>query len=134
MKVASWNVNSLRVRLEHVVEWLDAEKPDVLGLQEIKMPTDAFPEEAFREIGYQWAVDGQKTYNGVALLSKTAGKDIHKAIPDLEDEQKRAIAGTYEGTRVINLYVPNGQSVGSDKYAYSHVYCVMLRLKAEDCT
>jgi len=118
MKVASWNVNSLRVRLEHVVEWLDAEKPDVLGLQEIKMPTDAFPEEAFREIGYQWAVDGQKTYNGVALLSKTAGKDIHKAIPDLEDEQKRAIAGTYEGTRVINLYVPNGQSVGSDKYAY----------------
>jgi len=118
MKVASWNVNSLRVRLEHVVEWLDAEKPDVLGLQEIKMPTDAFPEEAFREIGYQWAVDGQKTYNGVALLSKTEGKDIHKAIPDLEDEQKRAIAGTYEGTRVINLYVPNGQSVGSDKYAY----------------
>ena len=118
MKVASWNVNSLRVRLEHVIEWLDAEQPDVLGLQEIKMPTDAFPEEAFRKIGYQWAVDGQKTYNGVALLSKSAGKDIHKAIPDFADEQKRAIAGTYSGTRVINLYVPNGQSVGSDKYAY----------------
>jgi len=118
MKVASWNVNSLRVRLEHVLEWLAAEQPDVLGLQEIKMPTDAFPAEAFRELGYHWAVDGQKTYNGVALLSKTEGKDIHKAIPDFADEQKRAIAGTYSGTRVINLYVPNGQSVGSDKYAY----------------
>jgi exodeoxyribonuclease-3 len=118
MKVASWNVNSLRVRLDHVIEWLEGEQPDVLGLQEIKMPTDAFPVDAFKEIGYHWAVDGQKTYNGVALLSKTEGEAIHRAIPDFADEQKRAIAGTYAGNRIINLYVPNGQSVGSDKYAY----------------
>ena len=82
------------------------------------MPTDAFPCEAFQEIGYHWAVDGQKTYNGVALLSKAEATDIAKGLPDFTDEQKRAIAGTYADTRVINLYVPNGQSVGSEKYEY----------------
>ena len=128
MKVASWNVNSLRVRLDQVIEWLDAEQPDVLGLQEIKMPSDAFPAEAFKEIGYQWEVDGQKTYNGVALLSKTAAIDVHKAIPDFADEQKRAIAATYAETRVINLYVPNGQSVGSDKYEYKLRWLTALEI------
>jgi exodeoxyribonuclease-3 len=118
MKVASWNVNSLRVRLEHVLQWLDDEQPDVLGLQEIKMQTEDFPVDAFTEIGYHCAVDGQKTYNGVALLSKTEPQDVHRALPDFDDVQKRAIAGTYNGCRVINLYVPNGQSVGSEKYAY----------------
>ncbi|MDP6437651.1 MAG: exodeoxyribonuclease III [Gammaproteobacteria bacterium] len=118
MKVASWNVNSIRVRLEQVLEWLDGEEPDVLGLQEIKMQTDDFPVDAFRELGYYAAVDGQKTYNGVALLSKTEAHDVHRSIPDLEDEQKRAIAGTFDDSRVINLYVPNGQSVGSNKYEY----------------
>jgi len=133
MKVASWNVNSLRVRLDHVLEWLDAEQPDVLGLQEIKMPTDAFPCDAFKEIGYHWAVDGQKTYNGVALLSRTASIDVQKAIPNFTDEQKRAIAATYDGARVINLYVPNGQSVGSDKYAYKLSWLAALEtwLKSE---
>jgi exodeoxyribonuclease-3 len=118
MKVASWNVNSIRVRLEQVLEWLDGEQPDVLGLQEIKAQTDDFPVDAFKEIGYHCAVDGQKTYNGVALLSKVKAQDTRRAIPDLEDEQKRAIAGTFDGSRVINLYVPNGQSVGSEKYEY----------------
>jgi len=118
MKVASWNVNSIRVRLQQVLDWLDAEKPDVLGLQEIKMPTDDFPTAEFAEAGYHAEVDGQKTYNGVALLSRDAGSDIHRAIPDLADEQKRAIAGTFDGTRVINLYVPNGKAVGDEKYAY----------------
>ncbi len=118
MKVASWNVNSIKVRLEHVLDWLDAAKPDVLGLQELKMHTDAFPADAFKEVGYHVAVDGQKTYNGVALLSKTEAADVHKAIPDFEDVQKRAIAGTFGDTRVINLYCPNGQAVGSDKYDY----------------
>ena len=91
MKVASWNVNSIRVRLEHVLEWLDAEQPDVLGLQELKMQTADFPADAFQEIGYQCAVNGQKTYNGVALLSKTNAEDLHLDIPELADEQIRNI-------------------------------------------
>lgn len=118
MKVASWNVNSIRVRLEQVLEWLEGEQPDVLGLQEIKMQTDDFPVDAFKELGYFSAVDGQKTYNGVALLSKTEVQEVQRSIPGLDDEQKRAIAGTFDGNRVINLYVPNGQSVGSEKYEY----------------
>lgn len=118
MKVASWNVNSVRVRLQQVLDWLEAEQPDVLGLQEIKMPTDSFPVAEFAEAGYSAEVDGQKTYNGVALLSRETGKDIQRAIPGLEDEQKRAIAGTFGGTRVINLYVPNGKAVGDEKYDY----------------
>jgi len=118
MKVASWNVNSIRVREQQVLDWLEAEKPDVLGLQEIKMPTDDFPLDAFAEAGYHSAVDGQKTYNGVALLSRVEGADIHRCLPNFADEQKRAIAGTYDGTRIINLYVPNGKAVGDEKYAY----------------
>ena len=119
MKVASWNVNSIRVRLEQVLDWLATQQPDVLGLQEIKMPCADFPADAFAEAGYQSIAYGQKTYNGVALLSKSTASSVQKAIPGLEDEQRRAIAATYDdGTRVINLYVPNGQSVGSDKYEY----------------
>lgn len=118
MKVASWNVNSIKVRLEHVLDWLDVTKPDVLGLQELKMQTDAFPADAFKEVGYHAAVDGQKTYNGVALLSKTEPNDVVRAIPDFEDAQKRAIAGTFGDTRIINLYCPNGQAVDSEKYDY----------------
>ena len=91
MKVASWNVNSIKVRLEHVLDWLDVTKPDVLGLQELQMQTEAFPADAFKEVGYHAAVDGQKTYNGVALLSKTEPNDVVRAIPDFEDEQKRAM-------------------------------------------
>jgi exodeoxyribonuclease-3 len=133
MKVASWNVNSLRVRLEHVLQWLDDEQPDVLGLQEIKMQTDNFPVDAFTEVGYHCAVDGQKTYNGVALLSKTEPVAVHRELPDFDDVQKRAIAGSYNGCRVINLYVPNGQSVGSEKYEYKLSWLAALNswLKAE---
>jgi exodeoxyribonuclease-3 len=118
MKVASWNVNSIKVRLEQALEWLDANQPDVLGLQEIKMLTENFAVEEFTKAGYHSAVDGQKTYNGVALLSKQEPVDVVRGIPDFDDPQKRAIAATYGDTRVINLYVPNGQSVDSDKYAY----------------
>jgi exodeoxyribonuclease-3 len=118
MMVASWNVNSVRVRLEQVLEWLDSARPDVLGLQEIKMQTDDFPVAAFEEVGYHCAVDGQKTYNGVALLSRTEPTDVQRSIPDFADEQKRAIAATYGDYRVIDLYVPNGQAVGAEKYEY----------------
>jgi exodeoxyribonuclease-3 len=118
MMVASWNVNSVRVRLEQVLDWLDSARPDVLGLQEIKMQTDDFPVAAFEEVGYHCAVDGQKTYNGVALLSRTEPADVQRSIPDFADEQKRAIAATYGDYRVIDLYVPNGQAVGAEKYEY----------------
>ena len=118
MKIASWNVNSIRVRQDHVLDWLESQAPDVLGLQEIKVPDDKFPHEAFSEVGYHCEVNGQKTYNGVALLTRKASKDIVTDIPDFNDEQRRVIAGTVGKCRVINLYVPNGQSVDSDKYHY----------------
>ena len=118
MKIASWNVNSIRVRLPHVLEWLDAAKPDILGLQELKMPSDVFPEDEIRANGYQSVAYGQKTYNGVALLSRQEPTEVSRGLPNYSDEQRRVIAATYGDIRVINLYVPNGQSVGSDKYDY----------------
>jgi len=118
MLVASWNVNSLRVRLPHVQDWLASARPDVLGLQEIKLTDDKFPHAELEEAGYTSVSNGQPTYNGVALLSREAPTDVSRDLPDFEDEQRRVIAATYGDTRVINLYVPNGQSVGSDKYAY----------------
>ena len=127
MRIASWNVNSLRVREGHVREWLQSHEPDVLGLQEIKMPTEAFPTETFSELGYHSVANGQKTYNGVALLSRREGADIVLDMPGFEDEQRRVIAGTYGETRVINVYVPNGQSVGSDKYSYKMNWLDALR-------
>jgi exodeoxyribonuclease-3 len=118
VKVASWNVNSVRVRLDQVLDWLESAKPDVLGLQEIKSLNEKFPLDAFAELGYQCEVSGQKTYNGVALLSRDAATDVVDAIPDFVDEQRRVLAATFGNSRVINLYVPNGQSVDSDKYHY----------------
>lgn len=118
MMVASWNVNSIKVRLEQVLEWLDSAQPDVLGLQELKMQTESFPVAAFEELGYHCAIEGQKTYNGVALLSRHKPEEVTRGIPNFSDEQKRAIAATYKDRRVINLYIPNGQAVGSEKYNY----------------
>lgn len=118
MKVASWNVNSLRVRLPQVLDWLAANGPDILGLQETKLQDDAFPVDAFREAGYHAEFSGQKTYNGVAVLSREPGCDVIRDIPGLDDHQRRIIAVTCGPVRFINLYVPNGQSVDSDKYAY----------------
>jgi exodeoxyribonuclease III len=118
MKIASWNVNSLKVRLEQVLEWLDHQRPDVLGLQETKLTDEKFPSEAFAELGYHVSFAGQPTYNGVALIAGSALGDPVIAIPDFADEQKRVIAATIDGVRVINLYVVNGKEVGSDKYDY----------------
>ncbi|MBT8097227.1 MAG: exodeoxyribonuclease III [Woeseia sp.] len=118
MKIATWNVNSLNVRLQHVREWLRAAEPDVLVLQEIKQVTDAFDAEAFSELGYQSVANGQKTYNGVATIARTALSDTMCHIPGFDDPQRRVLATTVAGVRVINLYVPNGQSVGSEKYQY----------------
>lgn len=127
MKIATWNVNSLNVRLPHVVEWLAAASPDVLAMQEIKQVTEAFPAEAFKELGYHSIASGQKTYNGVAVASKTPPTDHVLDIPEFEDPQRRVLATTVGKVRVINLYVPNGSSVGSEKYEYKLAWLAALR-------
>jgi exodeoxyribonuclease-3 len=118
MKLASWNVNSLKVRLPQVLSWLAAQQPDVLALQETKTTDEAFPRADIEAAGYQVAYTGQKTYNGVALLSKAPLEDVLTDIPTLSGEQRRLIGATANGIRVLNLYVVNGQEVGSDKFAY----------------
>ncbi len=118
MKIATWNVNSLRVRLPQVLDWLAATQPEVLALQETKLPDEEFPVAAFQEAGYEASFSGQKTYNGVALVSRTAAQSVIREVPSLEDPQRRVIAGTVQGVRVINLYVVNGAEVGSDKFSY----------------
>lgn len=118
MKVASWNVNSLKVRLPHVLQWLETRSPDILGLQETKLTDDNFPREQLESAGYHVVSNGQKTYNGVALLSKEPMKNIVTDIPGLEDPQRRILAATIGGIRMLNLYVVNGQAIGSDKYEY----------------
>ena len=119
MKIATWNVNSMQVRLPHVLEWLAAQQPDVLVLQEIKQLTEAFPVESMGHAGYDAIASGQKTYNGVAILTKKEPTgDPVTDFPGFEDPQRRILATTIDGVRVVNLYVPNGHSVGSEKYEY----------------
>ena len=118
MRIATWNVNSLNVRLPHVLDWLDEHHPDVLMLQETKLTDDRFPVEELRSAGYHAVFSGQKTYNGVAILSREAPADAIHRFPAVTDEQRRTIAATVGGVRVVNLYVVNGQAVDSDKYAY----------------
>lgn len=118
MKLATWNVNSLKVRLPHLKDWLAAQLPDVVCLQETKTEDAGFPLAEIEAAGYRALYSGQKTYNGVALLTRDAAADAVTAIPGFEDVQKRVLAASVGDTRVICLYVPNGQSVGSDKYYY----------------
>ena len=119
MKIASWNVNSLNVRLPQLQQWLAEFAPDVVGLQETKLEDHRFPDDALLEAGYRSVFHGQKTYNGVAILARDrAIEDVQVAIPGFDDAQARAIAATVGGVRIINLYVVNGQDVGTDKYAY----------------
>ncbi|ROR34370.1 exodeoxyribonuclease III [Inmirania thermothiophila] len=118
MRVATWNVNSLRVRLPQVLAWLAAEAPDVLALQETKVPDEAFPALEFREAGYHVVFAGEKTYNGVAIVSRLPPAEVADALPGAPDGQRRYLAATCGPLRVIDVYVPNGQAVGSDKFAY----------------
>jgi len=118
IKIASWNVNSLRVRLPQVLDWLGREQPDLLAVQETKTVDADFPAAALAEAGYQAVFSGQKTYNGVALISKDVVADVLADPPNLQDPQRRILAATYGDVRVIDLYVPNGSEVGSEKYAY----------------
>ncbi len=118
MKIASWNVNSLKVRLPHLLDWLAEQQPDALCLQELKLEDQNFPLAEIEAAGYQAAFFGQKTYNGVALLARSPIADVVTGNPHFPDEQKRLIAGTVGDTRVICAYMPNGHAVGSDKYDY----------------
>ena len=131
MKIATWNVNSLTARLEHVLKWLETNPVDVLCLQELKMTDDKFPLEVLQAAGYQAAVFGQKTYNGVAILSRTALTGVARNIEGFTDEQSRVIAGTLDTPdgplRVINGYFVNGQAPGSDKFAYKMKWLDALR-------
>ncbi len=118
MKIATWNVNSLKVRLPHVLDWLAANRPDALCLQELKLEDKDFPEAQLAEAGYRAVFNGQKTYNGVAILTPHAPIDVVRDIPGFEDAQKRVIAATVQGVRLVCSYFPNGQAVGSDKFEY----------------
>ncbi len=128
IKIATWNINSLRVRLPHVLQWLRSEQPDVLALQELKLPTEDFPLAAIAEAGYQAIVNGQKTYNGVALLYRqTVSDDTVMDFPGIAlDPQRRMLASTIGGIRIINVYVPNGEAVTSDKYQYKLAWLKQL--------
>ncbi|MGH8118966.1 MAG: exodeoxyribonuclease III [Rhodanobacteraceae bacterium] len=118
MRIASWNVNSLKVRLPHVEAWCREAQPDVLALQETKLADDKFPREAIEGFGYRVVYSGQKTYNGVAILARDPIEDVVAGVPGLDDPQRRVLAGTVGGVRIVDLYVVNGQSVGSEKYAW----------------
>ncbi|MFZ5483946.1 MAG: exodeoxyribonuclease III [Pseudomonadota bacterium] len=127
MKIATWNVNSLKVRLPHLLDWLASEQPDVVCLQETKTVDEAFPVTDLAAAGYQALFSGQKTYNGVAILARTPLSDPVAGIPGFSDEQKRVLAATVDGVRVICLYIPNGQSVDSDKYPYKLAWLEALQ-------
>jgi len=117
----------MNVRLPHVLEWLAANRPDILVLQELKQLTDAFPAEALSEVGYSSIANGQKTYNGVAVISRTQATDPITEFPGFDDPQRRVLAATISGIRIVDLYVPNGQAVGTEKYEYKLSWLAALR-------
>lgn len=127
MKIASWNVNSMNVRGQQVIDWLSQHEPDVLVLQEIKQVSDDFPVAELEAIGYSSLANGQKTYNGVATVSRRPIRDPVTDLPGHGDPQRRVLATTIDGVRIINLYVPNGQAVGSEKYDYKLRWLAALR-------
>ena len=132
MKIATWNVNSLKVRLPHLLDWLAANPIDVICLQETKTEDKNFPLAEIAAAGYQVAFSGQKTYNGVAILSRDTISDVQVGIPNLDDEQKRVIAATINGVRIVCVYIPNGQSLDSDKYQYKLKWLAALKLWLQD--
>lgn len=127
MKLATWNVNSLSVRLPQVLDWLKNTSTDVLALQETKLTDDRFPHEAFEQLGYQSACFGQKTYNGVAIISKSALADVVCNNPEFEDVQARIIAATIEDIRFVCAYIPNGQAPGTEKFEYKMSWLCALK-------
>ena len=133
MQVVTWNVNSLRVRLPQLLDWLGANQPDIVALQETKLLDAAFPAAAIEAAGYQVVFNGQKTYNGVAILAHSPLRETVIEIPSFDDAQRRVLAASCGPVRVVNLYVPNGQAPGSEKYEYKLRWLQALRvwLRAE---
>jgi len=127
MKLATWNVNSLAVRLPQLLDWLAQNTPDIVALQEIKLTNDKFPVAELEAAGYHACFHGQKTYNGVALLSRTATTDVVCNIPGFVDEQARVITASHHGVRVVGAYMPNGQAPGTDKFEYKMQWLRGLR-------
>ncbi len=128
MKIATWNVNSIRSRVERVAAWTERERPDVLCFQEIKTTDDGFPFDVFSDLGYEAEVFGQKTYNGVAILSRQPMTKVVRNLPDDEpDAPRRLIASTVDKVRIVNVYVPNGQSPESEKFVYKMDWLARLR-------
>jgi exodeoxyribonuclease-3 len=127
MKLATWNVNSLAVRLPQLLDWLAAQQPDVLVLQEIKLTDDKFPAAEITAAGYRAQWFGQKTYNGVALLSKSEASEVVRNIPGFSDELARVITATVDGLRIVGAYFPNGQAPGTDKFEYKMQWLRGLR-------
>lgn len=128
MKLATWNINSLKVRLPHVLDWVTRHQPDVLCLQETKVEDARFPSAALREVGYCALISGQKKYNGVAILSRATVLEPLLGIPGFDDDHKRAIAATVSGVRIVCLYVPNGENMGSPKYEYKMRWLAAARV------
>src|SRR3954454_24762257 len=136
MRIATWNVNSVNARLETVLKWFEAAQPDVACLQEIKCVDEKFPAEPFERLGYNLAIHGQKTYNGVALLSKTPLEDVRRGLPDPGDEEQsryvEAVTGGATPVRVASIYLPNGNPVASDKFGYKLGWMDRLQRHARD--
>jgi len=128
MKVATWNVNSVRARSDRVLRWLEAHRPDVLCLQELKVQDSEFPFETLRAAGYEAAVHGQRTYNGVAILARTAPVEVERGFGDGgDDAQARIVSARVAGIRVVSVYVPNGKEVGSERWSYKLEWLRRLR-------
>ena len=127
MRIATWNVNSLRVRMAHLGRWLAENAVDAIALQELKLADEHFPRADFESMGLQAACFGQKTYNGVAIVARRAPLDIATGIPGDADPQRRVISATLGPVRLVNVYVPNGQAVGSEKYTYKLAWLERLR-------
>ena len=132
LKIATWNVNSLRVRLPQLLEWLKLQQADIVALQEIKVVDELFPLAEINAAGYHCAFAGQKTYNGVALLSRVQGSQIQTDFPHYTDPQRRILAVSYGDLRVINVYIPNGSEVGSEKFAYKLEWLLHLKTLVAD--
>ncbi|MGH8204393.1 MAG: exodeoxyribonuclease III, partial [Steroidobacteraceae bacterium] len=127
MRITTWNINSLRVRMEHLGRWLADNAVDALALQELKLADEHFPRAEIEAMGLHAVCYGQKTYNGVAILSRTESRECAVGIPDDADPQRRVIAATVGPIRLVNVYVPNGQAVGSEKYTYKLAWLERLR-------
>jgi len=128
VKVATWNVNSIRVRLPLVLSWLKGTETDVLGMQEIKVEGELYPYSSFKEIGYNCSVHGQKAYNGVAVCSKGAPQKVVKGWPDGEDDEKRIITAYFKDFTLINVYVPRGGERGTERHAYKIYFLTKLKV------